>query len=157
MYAKVHHREIRVLVLVQLARWIYSMLVQSLLLLKVNHLHPYMLNLAYREKLDIKFLYQLIPISLDFYGCEWIPLNCFIDKLVGEEFPFKPIIRTPSWRTVLHSIVKCWIWLYGLSVSTPRNRLVAAISMIRGLISYLVSWRTKSNSCILISSHRGLA
>jgi hypothetical protein len=44
------------------------MLDQSLLLLlaKVNHLHPYMLNLAYRENLGTKFLYQLIPISLNF-------------------------------------------------------------------------------------------
>jgi hypothetical protein len=29
-----------------------------------------MLNLAYKEKLGTKFLYQLIPISLDFEGRE---------------------------------------------------------------------------------------
>jgi hypothetical protein len=37
-------------------------------LLKVSHLHLYMSNLAYREKLGTKFIYQLIPISLDFEG-----------------------------------------------------------------------------------------
>jgi hypothetical protein len=39
-------------------------------LLQGNHLPPYMLNLAYREKLGTKFIYQLIPISLDSEGCE---------------------------------------------------------------------------------------
>jgi hypothetical protein len=39
-------------------------------MLKVNHLRPYMLNIAYMEKLGTKFLHQLISISLDFEGCE---------------------------------------------------------------------------------------
>jgi hypothetical protein len=48
------------------------MLDQSLLfsLLKVNHLHLYVLNLAYMENIGTKFLYQLMPISLDFKGRE---------------------------------------------------------------------------------------
>jgi hypothetical protein len=82
MYAKVHHREIRVFVLGQQLVESIPRLINPLFfsLLKVNHLHPYMLNFAYREKLGTKFLYQLIPISLDFKGLKGIPLYCFIGK-----------------------------------------------------------------------------
>jgi hypothetical protein len=68
MYAKVHHWEIRVLVLVQLES--IPRLINPLFfsLLKVNHLHPYMLNLASREKLGSNFVYQWISIPLEFEG-----------------------------------------------------------------------------------------
>jgi hypothetical protein len=56
----------------------------------------------------------------------------------------------------LHSVMKCLICLYGFSVTIPSNGFAATISMILDLISYLVASSFESDSCTLMSSHRGL-